>query len=202
MADASFGDPVALAIRLVGAGCRVLQLRCKGWSTDQRIRAAEAVLASTRPAGALLIINDDVACAAAVGADGVHLGQGDGSLAVARRALPRGAVVGRSTHDGAEIRGALEEHADYIGFGPVFPTSTKDTGFSPQGLERLRAACAAFPGPVVAIGGITVARVSALASAGAHGWAVGSGIWRTPDPDAALVGLVTAVATPRSPRAP
>ena len=189
MADSTFGDPVVQAEKLIAGGCQVVQLRCKGWSSQERIRAAGAVLAATRAAGAVLIVNDDIACAAAVKADGVHLGQADGPLGSARAALPIGALVGRSTHDNAEIAGAIAEGADYIGFGPIFGTTTKQTGFSPQGIHRLKEACRAFPGPVVAIGGITTARLAAVAGAGAHGWAAGSGIWQAPEPDAAIAFL-------------
>jgi len=191
MADSTFGDPAVQAEQLIAGGCRVLQLRCKGWSSQARLRAARAVRAVTRAAGAVLIVNDDIACAAAVGADGVHLGQTDGPLGQARAELPAGALVGRSTHDDTEIAGAIAEGADYIGFGPIFPTRTKQTGFSPQGLHRLKIACRLFPGPVVAIGGITADRLAAVAASGAHGWAVGSGIWRAPEPGAAITRLLT-----------
>ncbi|MEC8425684.1 MAG: thiamine phosphate synthase, partial [Myxococcota bacterium] len=111
MADATFGDPVTQAGRLVAAGCRVVQLRCKSWPMKDRLHAAQASLRITRAGGALLIINDDIRCAAEAGADGVHLGQGDGPIGPARDALPPGALVGRSTHDQHEIRSAIEECA-------------------------------------------------------------------------------------------
>lgn len=202
MADATFGDPVVQAHRLVAAGCRVLQLRCKDWSSRDRFQAASAIIPLTRAADAVLILNDDVACAAAVGAGGVHLGQGDGAIGHARAALPAGALVGRSTHDHTEIEGAIVEGADYIGFGPMFTTSTKETGFSAQGVQRLATACQTFQGPVVAIGGITPDRVAAIARAGAHGWAVGSGIWLAPDPGAALAGLLASNAVSKGDRGP
>jgi thiamine-phosphate pyrophosphorylase len=194
MADASFGDPVEQVARLVAGGCRALQLRCKGWTTAQRVAAARAAHAHTAPAGVLLIINDDVSCAAAVGAEGVHLGQGDGELRLARAALRPGRLVGRSTHDERELAAARDEGADYVGFGPIFATTTKRTGFSTRGCERLAAAVRGFPGPVVAIGGIGVAQVPALAAAGAHAWAVGSGVWRAADPDRAIRALAQAEA--------
>ena len=190
MADATFGDPVDQAARLVAAGCKVLQMRCKRWTTGMRIDAARATLRVTRPAGVILIVNDDIECAASVGADGVHLGQGDGTLPHARARLPAGSLIGRSTHDPAEVHGAVAEGADYIGFGPIYPTTTKETGFSSRGLRALQGACGQFPGPVVAIGGITAPRLPALRATGVHGWAVGSGIWRAPDPDRAISELL------------
>ena len=190
MADATFGDPVDQAARLVAAGCKVLQMRCKRWTTGMRIDAARATLRVTRPAGVILIVNDDIECAASVGADGVHLGQGDGTLSDARARLPAGSLIGRSTHDAAEVHGAVAEGADYIGFGPIYPTTTKETGFSSRGLRALQDACRQFPGPVVAIGGIAAPRLPALRATGVHGWAVGSGIWRAPDPDRAISELL------------
>lgn len=196
MADASLGDPVWQAERLIHGGCAAIQLRCKGWTTADRTRAARAIRALTRPAAVVLIINDDIACAAATGADGVHLGQGDGPIGVARATLPPGALVGRSTHGPRELAAARAEGADYVGFGPVFSTTTKDTGFSAQGTARLRAAVGAFGGPVVAIGGITVARLAEVRRAGAHAWAVGGGIWRTADPDDTIRALCGRPAPP------
>ncbi len=189
MADATFGDPVDQARRLVAAGCRVLQLRCKGWRREAATRAARAARTACADR-ALLIVNDHVDVAAAAGAHGVHLGQADGPMRVARAALPPGTLIGRSTHDDAEIDAARAEGADYIGFGPVFPTGTKDTGFSPQGPKRLAAAVARFGGPVVAIGGIDASNVWRVRAAGAHGWAVVGGIWRAADPASALDALL------------
>lgn len=192
MADATFGDPVEQASRLVAGGCRALQLRCKGWTDAQRLAAARATRAHTASAGVLLIINDDVACAVAVRADGVHLGQSDGSMRAARAALAPGALVGRSTHDEEELDRARAEGADYIGFGPIFPTRTKETGFPSQGCARLSAATRRFPGPVVAIGGIGASDLPALMAAGAHAWAVGGAVWRSLDPDRSIRALVQA----------
>lgn len=189
MADATFGDPVRQTRALVDAGCRVLQLRCKSWDAAAVAAAARACMriCSGR---AMLVINDHVDVARSVGAPAVHLGQSDGPLAAARARLPPGTLIGRSTHDDAEIDGAAAEGADYIGFGPVFPTGTKATGFSPQGPDRLAAAVRRFAGPVVAIGGIEAANVAAVRAAGAHAWAVGGGVWCAADRAATLGTLV------------
>ena len=175
IADAAFGDPVELGLRVADAGCRVVQLRCKGWSEQDLSKAAAALVAGFRRTGTLLLVNDHVEVAAAVGAHGVHLGQDDGPLAPARERLGPGAIIGRSTHDAAQVLAAQD--ADYLGFGPVFGTPTKDTGYGPRGLDALALACRLSTIPVVAIGGITSERLPGVQTAGAHGWAVISALW-------------------------
>lgn len=116
-------EPVAAALLAGGAG--LLQLRAKGRSLDLIEAVARRVLPLCRAAGVPFILNDHPALAAALGADGVHLGQDDGSLAQARVLTGGGMLVGRSTHSLAQARAALAEGFDYIGFGPLFPTPTK-----------------------------------------------------------------------------
>ena len=164
-----------LGLRVANAGCRVVQLRCKGWSEHDLTSAAAALVAGFRRTGTLLIVNDQVEVARAVGAHGVHLGQGDGPLASARERLGPGVLIGRSTHDPAQVMAAQD--ADYLGFGPVFGTPTKDTGYGPRGLDALALACGLSAVPVVAIGWITAERLPGVQAAGAHGWAVISALW-------------------------
>ena len=116
-------EPVAAALLAGGAG--LLQLRAKGRSLDLIEAVARRVLPLCRAVGVPFILNDHPALAAALGADGVHLGQDDGSLAQARVLTGGGMLVGRSTHSLAQARAALAEGFDYIGFGPLFPTPTK-----------------------------------------------------------------------------
>ncbi len=183
MIDTAFGAPEAIARDLLAAGCRVMQLRAKGASTAARTSMARALVPLLDAAGALLIVNDDLVAARDAGAHGLHLGQDDGSLAEARAVLGPGALLGRSTHDLAQLA-AVADEADYVGFGPVFGTATKDTGYGARGLALLAAACAAAPVPVVAIGGIDAARLPALRAAGARHWAVISDILGTGQPGA------------------
>ena len=115
--------PVDLAAAFLAGGARLLQLRLKHASARQLFEAAVAIRPLARAAGALFLVNDrpDVACA--VEADGVHLGQGDVPVAVARRMLGPRRVIGVSTHDLDEARAAVAAGADYIGVGPVFETT-------------------------------------------------------------------------------
>ena len=133
--------------------------------------AAQMARRVTRAAGALLIVNDRLDVALAADADGVHLGQDDLPLAAAIHALGAARarmLVGISTHDLAQVAAAVAGGADYLGFGPVFPTATKANPDPVVGLDGLRAACArAGQVPVVAIGGVGVAAASALHAAGA-----------------------------------
>jgi thiamine-phosphate pyrophosphorylase len=157
-------DDAALARALVGEA-RVLQLRIKpGSAADagELVRLARMARRICDDAGAALIVNDRVDVALAADADGVHLGQTDLPLAEARRIAPE-LWIGVSTHDLAQVRAACEAGADYLGFGPVFATTTKSNPDPVQGLDALRAAVAAAGGrPVVAIGGITAAQAQAV----------------------------------------
>ena len=166
-------DDEALARALVGGGARVLQVRIKPRggapaAPAELVRIAAMARRVCAEAGAALIVNDRVDVALAVGADGVHLGQTDLPLADAR-ALAGGALwIGISTHDLAQVRAALAGGADYLGYGPVFPTETKVNPDPVQGVAKLRDAVAlAGVTPVVAIGGITPARVTEVYAAGA-----------------------------------
>ena len=189
VADAAFGDPVALGLSLARAGARVVQLRAKGWAPEQVEAAARVLLPELRVRGCLLIINDHLAVAATTGADGVHLGQDDRptSIAEARAALNPGALVGRSTHTLEQVQAASD--ADYLGFGPIFATTTGAEGLEPRGVASLEEAVATSRVPIVAIGGITPTNVHSVRYAGAHGWAVISALVGAPDLDAAMRAL-------------
>ncbi len=174
---------------LVEAGARVLQVRLKPASTREILAAARMARRVTRAHDALLVVNDRVDIALAVDADAVHLGQDDLPLAAARAALGARAatmIVGVSTHDLAQVRAAVEAGADYLGFGPVFATSTKENPDPVVGVAGLAAAVAAAGEvPVVAIGGVTVASAAALARAGAAAACAISAVNRAPDLGAA-----------------
>jgi thiamine-phosphate diphosphorylase len=190
MADAGFGDPLAQGQRLAAGGCRVVQLRCKGWTLSAILQVARPLQSLMAGLGGILIVNDNVEVARAVGAGGVHLGQGDGCLADARAALARGTLIGRSTHTRGELDAARQEGANYVGFGPVFRTRTKETGHEARGLVALQEAVRETSVPVIGIGGITVDRVGAVRSTGAWGWAVAGGVWGADDPDSAIALLL------------
>lgn len=167
-------DDEALARSLVGAGgARILQLRIKPRggalpSVRELLRAGAMAQRVCREVGAAFVVNDRLDVALALGADGVHLGQTDLPLAEARTIAGGRLQIGVSTHDLAQVRAAVTGGADYLGFGPVFATSTKVDPDPVQGLEGLRAAVvAAGATPVVAIGGVTPLHARALYEAGA-----------------------------------
>jgi len=164
-------DDAALARALVGEA-RVLQVRIKpaGGAVDagELVRIARMARRICDDAGAALIVNDRVDIALEVDADGVHLGQTDLPIEDARRIAPE-LWIGVSTHNLAQVRAAWDAGADYLGFGPVFATTTKANPDPVQGLEGLRAAVAAATGrPVVAIGGITAETAGEVYRTGAH----------------------------------
>jgi thiamine-phosphate pyrophosphorylase len=130
---------------------------------------------------ALLIVNDHADIAAAVDAHGVHLGQDDLPIECARKLLGKEKLIGISTHNAEEARAAQAAGADYIGFGPIFPTPTKATGDA-QGCARISGIKQTVSIPVIAIGGITHENVQDVMRAGADGAAVISAVLSAPDP--------------------
>ncbi len=177
-----------------GAGATVLQLRYKpagSVSTAALVGTARLARQLTRRVGALLIIDDRIDVALAVGADGVHLGQTDLPLEDARRLAQRSRpgqrfLIGVSTHNAEQVVAAVRDGADYLGFGPVFATTTKENPDPVQGLKGLAAAVAlAGAVPVVAIGGISPRSAPAVAQAGAAAACAIGSVNGAPDPAAA-----------------
>jgi thiamine-phosphate pyrophosphorylase len=182
-------DDAKLAEDLLSAA-RVLQIRFKGASRADLLRIAAWARRLTADRGALLVVNDDLEVALEAGADAVHLGQADLPLAEARRA---GILVGISTHDLDQVAAAVAGGADYLGFGPVYPTATKDNPDPVVGVAGLGAAVrAAGSVPVVGIGGITVERATEVASAGAAAACAISAVNRTADVRAAAARVAAA----------
>ena len=149
------------------------------------VQAAEAIFPTLRERGTLAIVNDSAALAAETGADGVHLGQGDGTVAEAREALGAGAVVGVTCHGSRELAfEAVKSGADYVAFGAFFPTETKVAPATAE-LELVEWWHEAMTVPCVAIGGITPGNAAPLVAAGADFLAVSSGVWDAPEPASA-----------------
>jgi len=171
---------VSVLHSLLEGGTRVIQLRAKSLDSRAVFELARETRKCTLAANCILIVNDRVDIALATDADGVHLGQEDLPLAVARN-LMKGKMIGVSTHDLDQAREADQGGADYIGFGPVFATSTKDTGYSARGLSGLRDVCRAVQIPVVAIGGITEVNITQVWQAGAHAGAMISDLLKADD---------------------
>jgi thiamine-phosphate pyrophosphorylase len=165
---------------LLQGGIELLQLRAKAMAAGDFLQLARATRALTRSSACGLIINDRLDIALASDADGVHLGQDDLPLHAARK-LMGDSMIGVSTHEVEQAREAERGGADYIGFGPMFGTTTKATGYSARGLEMLRRVRDAVKIPIVAIGGITETNVAEVWQAGADSAAIISDILGAPD---------------------
>ncbi len=192
-------DVVAAALR---GGSRCIQLREKRLGAGETLPLAQRLRTLTRAAGALLIVNDRVDLALASEADGVHLGPDDLPVGAVRGMVPPGFLVGYSTDDPDLARRAVEEGADYLGCGTVWPTGSKpDAGgaIGPEGLARVAGAVSV---PVVAIGGITPDRARLLRGTGAAGVAVIRSVMAAPDPEATVRALLEAGPGSEGPRAP
>jgi thiamine-phosphate pyrophosphorylase len=181
--DASLKGPgIASQVqRAIDGGARVIQYRDK--STDRTLRRTEAaaLLTVCRAAGIPLLINDDVALASQIGADGVHIGRDDGTLVAARAQLGPGAIVGVSCYNRLELaRQALAEGADYVAFGRFFASGSKPEAVQAD-VALLRQARRELRCPIVAIGGISADNGRALIEAGADMLAVIRGIFAAED---------------------
>jgi thiamine-phosphate diphosphorylase len=175
---------------LLDAGVRILQLRVKSLPTSEFFRLARHARAATRAHGCQLIINDRIDVALACDADGVHLGQDDLPLAAGRK-LTGTKMVGISTHDVEQAQEAERNGADYIGFGPMFGTTTKDTGYAARGLDMLRQIRGVVKLPIVAIGGITEQNVQQVWQAGADSAAIISDILKAQDIAGKIRGILS-----------
>jgi thiamine-phosphate pyrophosphorylase len=181
----TLGDPrlsyAALTRAVLAAGARFFQLRVKDQPTGRFVEIAREVKALADRYGARLIVNDRVDIAKLVDAAGVHLGQEDLPLAAARAILGSDKIIGFSTHNLTQAETAGEGVADYIGFGPIYRTASKDRPDPVQGLEGLRLIRSRVTLPIVAIGGITAETMPAVLAAGADAVAMISEIVRAAD---------------------
>ena len=176
---------LARVVPVLDAGVACLQYRNKVADTATRRAQATALQQACAAAGVPLLVNDDVALAAAIGASGVHLGEDDGDLAAARAALGPQAIIGASCYDELDLaRRAVAAGASYVAFGAFFPTRSKVT--TRRATPTLLGEAAALGVPRVAIGGITPANAGALVAAGADLVAVIGGVFDADDPRAAV----------------
>lgn len=170
------GRPAEDLLRdLLRGGVKILQLRAKALAARDFLDLARNAREITRAHGCRLIVNDRVDVALACDADGVHLGQDDLPLQAARKLLPA-KIIGISTHDLEQAKQAEDGGADYIGFGPIYGTATKQTGYSARGVAMLREIRNIVRIPIVAIGGISEDNVSEIWNAGAESAAIISDI--------------------------
>lgn len=164
-----------------------LQIRLKDVADDQVARAVQALAPPAQARGVAVILNDRPDLAAALGCDGVHVGQTDASCAEARRAVGRQGMVGVTCHDSVHLAmEAAEDGADYVAFGAFFDTGTKAASHRAEP-DLLTAWQADMLIPCVAIGGITVETAEGLSQAGADFLAVSAGVWAHPQGPAAAV---------------
>ena len=180
-------DLVDLAVRLAAADCHLLQLRGKQLPAGELLRLATAVQRAL-PATCRLLVNDRIDVALLACTAGVHLGQDDLPPELVRGLLQRPALLGYSTHHPAQVEVARAAPIDYLAIGPVFATTTKQNPDPTVGLQGVREARARYPGPLVAIGGITLLNCAAVWEAGADSVALIAGFLDTPDP----VGMIGA----------
>lgn len=183
--DASPGALATLVKQAIAGGARFVQYRSKDPDVARRRSQAASLLAVCRAAGVALIINDDPALAAEIGADGVHIGKDDTSLAEARRILGPDAIIGVSCY--ADLDPAIRAEqagASYVAFGSLYPSPTKPQAVhAPLGL--IAEARRRLSVPLVAIGGITADNAAPVIAAGADMVAVISGVFAAADVTAA-----------------
>jgi thiamine-phosphate pyrophosphorylase len=194
LTDARAGrNAYALAEQALIAGAPVIQLRVKGCTDRELYDLATRLRSACTAHSATLIVNDRVDIALAVGAEGTHLGAGDLPVAVVRRLAGPWHLIGGTARNPADAAALVAEGADYLGVGPAYATSTKDGLPAALGPDGVGVVAAAVAVPVIAIGGVTAARVAELLAAGAHGVAVVAAVSDAADPVTATKELLDAV---------
>jgi thiamine-phosphate pyrophosphorylase len=178
-------EPEALDVagNILAGGVQVLQLRAKNKTPEAILPLACELSALCRASGTPFIVNDHPALVPQCRAQGAHVGQDDLSVAEARKLAGEDAFIGKSTHSLVQARAALEERADYIGFGPLFATRTKPD-YPPIGIDEIRRVQDEVGIPVFCIGGINLANLREVVAAGARRVAIVSGILQAENPRA------------------
>ncbi len=181
----------------LAGGVRLVQYRDKDVSDAEFALEAAAILKECRAFGSLLIINDRVAVAKAIGADGVHLGQEDMDPVEARRILGPDALIGLSTHTRSEVEAAIGMPLDYINIGPMFPTATKDhSRYDALGLAKVIELSKLSPFPFTTMGGIKKSHLRELFRSGIQTVAMVTEISMAPDPTAKVRELLAEIHAP------
>lgn len=182
---------VAKTEALLRGGADVLQLRAKGCGEEVIRRVARTLIPLCREAGVPFVLNDFPSMAAEIGADGLHIGQDDGSLAEARAVVGSEVLIGRSTHSLDQARAALDEGFDYIGFGPLFPTPTKQgrPGIGTQDIVAMEREVGSKI-PAFCIGGIKRGNLGEVLAAGARRVVIVSDLLTAEDTEATTAEIV------------
>jgi thiamine-phosphate pyrophosphorylase len=183
----------ALTELAISGGADTIQFRQKSGSTREMIDEAQKMKKICSKAGVPFIINDRIDVAIAVEADGVHLGQDDFPAPLARKLLGPQAIIGGSAATIDEARKCLSDGVDYIGFGPVYPTGSKEDAGPVSGLKILKQVVDEIPLPIIAIGGVSAENASEVMEAGAHGIAVISAVCCMENPEQATKALLEAI---------
>ncbi len=177
----------------IAGGADTIQYRQKSGSTREMIEIARNMKRLCSEADVTFIVNDRLDVAIAAEADGVHLGQDDFPIPMARELLGEGRIIGGSAATLDEARKCLSEGADYVGFGPVYPTSSKDDAGPVSGIDILKQVVEIIPLPIIAIGGVGAENIPDVMRAGAHGIAVISAVCCQDDPEEATRSLYQAL---------
>ena len=179
----------------VKGGTTMVQLRDKHASTEERVALASRLKPICTSHGAVLVINDDVEAAHISDVDGVHIGQGDMDVALARQTIGPDKIVGLSVETVTAARQVSDGLVDYVGISPVYATPTKQDHKPPIGFDGLAEICAASPVYSVAVGGLKLADCHDVLATGVHGMAVVSAICGQDDPYAASLALAQSLAS-------
>ena len=159
-------DAARILMEIIEGGVDLIQLRGKDKSIDELMELSAELHEVTARSSTPLIVNDHAEIAKRVPVEGVHVGQDDDSIQLARQKAAREILVGKSTHSVEQARAAQGEGADYIGFGPIFATPTKPD-YTPIGLEDIRRVHSEVKVPIFCIGGINIDNLQSVIDAGA-----------------------------------
>jgi len=176
----NIADAAGITEAMIEGGVDLVQLRGKQRSIDELVDLAAQLHKVTSRFSTPLIVNDHAEIAAKVPVEGVHVGQDDDSIDVARKKTGRNLFIGKSTHNFEQAVAAQHEGADYIGFGPIFATPTKPD-YQPIGLKQIESVHRAVALPIFCIGGIKIDNLEQVIAAGARRVAIVSGLLKAPD---------------------
>ncbi|MDA3902899.1 MAG: thiamine phosphate synthase [Desulfuromusa sp.] len=174
---------------LLQAGVKMVQLREKDLSVAELYPLAKQLRSLTDRYKSLLLINDRIDLAQAIGADGVHLGSHSLPIKTARQILGLNSLIGVSTHSAQEVELAQKHGANFVTYGPVYFTPSKQAYGEPVGIESLQSICASCNIPVYALGGVKANNTKATLQTGAHGVAMISSLLANPSPTQAYQGF-------------